>query len=176
MMVGKWILVLILIVGATLRLASASLAPLEAIERDELIPTAMTITKEHLPLRAAQHGILPAYIIRASGLAFGNSILGLRLTSVIAGVATILLLYVVGARWWGQSAGLIAASLAAEATTLTSRREQLSFPLIFSSLRSRFTHSRVSFTRSIRGAHLQKLAAGYMVLQPPVRSDFCARS
>ena len=68
-MVGRLLLVLILVVGTTLRLASASRTPLEAIERNEFIPTAMTISKEHLPLRAAQHGILPAYIIRASGLA-----------------------------------------------------------------------------------------------------------
>jgi 4-amino-4-deoxy-L-arabinose transferase-like glycosyltransferase len=111
MMVGKWILALILIVGATLRLAGASQAPIELIERDEFIPTAMSITKEHLPLRATQHGIVPAYIIRAGGLVFGNSILGLRLTSVIAGTATILLLYLVATRWWGQLAGLIAAGL-----------------------------------------------------------------
>ena len=112
-MVGKLLIILILIVGTALRIASASGDPLEDIERDEFIPIAMTITKEHLPLRASQHGILPAYIIRASGLAFGNSILGLRLTSVIAGVVTILFLYLIGTRWWGQSAGLIAAALLA---------------------------------------------------------------
>jgi 4-amino-4-deoxy-L-arabinose transferase-like glycosyltransferase len=134
MMVGKWILALILIVGATLRLAGASHAPLELIERDEFIPTAMTISREHLPLRASQHGILPAYIIRASGLVFGNSILGLRLTSVIAGTATILLLYLVAARWWGQSAGLIAAALLSIEryhTNISGRAIDLPFELLF---------------------------------------------
>ena len=153
MMVGKWILVLILIVGATLRLASASLAPLEAIERDESIPTAMTITKEHLPLRAAQHGILPAYIIRASGLAFGNSILGLRLTSVIAGVATILLLYVVGARWWGQSAGLIAAALLAVERyhiNISARAIEFPFDLFFLAI-AIYTFSRFLYAIDQRG-------------------------
>src|SRR5262249_4486013 len=133
-MITKCILVLILLMGVMLRLTNAWSSPPAFIERVEFIPTAMTINKEHLPLRAAQHGIIPAYIIRASGLVFGNSTLGLRLASVIAGTATILLLYLVAARWWGQSAGLIAAALLAIERyhiTISARAIDLPFDLFF---------------------------------------------
>jgi 4-amino-4-deoxy-L-arabinose transferase-like glycosyltransferase len=107
------ILVAVLLAGALLRLAGAVRAPLELIERDEFIPAAMTISWQHLPLRAAQHGAVPIYLIRTSGLLFGDSTLGLRLLSVIAGTATILLLYLIAKGWWGTVAGLVAAGLLA---------------------------------------------------------------
>ena len=156
-MVGRLLLVLILVVGTMLRVASASRDPLVAIERDEFIPIAMTITKEHLPLRAAQHGILPGYIIRAGGLAFGNSILGLRLISVIAGVATILLLYVVGARWWGQSGGLIAAALLAVERyhiNVSARAIDLPFELFFLAI-AIYTFSRFLYAIKQKAAPVE---------------------
>lgn len=66
---------------------------------------------DHLPIRVAQHGALPIDVIRASTLLFGESLTGVRTLSVVAGVATLVLLYLIVARWWGRSVGLIAAAL-----------------------------------------------------------------
>jgi 4-amino-4-deoxy-L-arabinose transferase-like glycosyltransferase len=127
----------ILLVGGALRLSGAFRAPVELIERDEFIPAAMTISSQHLPLRVAQHGAVPAYIIKASSLIFGDSLPGLRSLSVAAGTATILLLYLIAARWWGPLAGLVAAALLAidrYHIAISGRAIDLPFDLFFVAL------------------------------------------
>jgi 4-amino-4-deoxy-L-arabinose transferase-like glycosyltransferase len=134
---SRWILLAILLAGATIRLVGAGRAPLELIERDEFIPAAMTLSWDHHPIRVAQHGAVPMYFIRASGLLFGESAFGLRLMSVAAGLATALLLYLVAARWWGQTAGLTAAALLAfdrYHATISARAVDLPFDLLFIAL------------------------------------------
>jgi 4-amino-4-deoxy-L-arabinose transferase-like glycosyltransferase len=142
------VLVLILLVGGGLRLLSAVRAPLEGIETYEYIPTAMTLSWDHHPIRAAQHGAVPAYLIRASAVAFGDSTLGFRMFSVLAGTASILFLYLIAARWWGGVTGLIAAALLAVERyhiAVSARAIDLPFDLFFVALAmyctSRFLHA-----------------------------------
>jgi len=137
----------VLLVGGTLRLVSAVRAPLDLIEVDEFIPAAMTLSWEHHPIRATQHGAVPIYFIRASALIFGDSDLGFRMLSVVAGTATILLVYLIAARWWGAPSGLAAAALLALEryhTTISARAIDLPFDLLFVALAmfcfSRFLH------------------------------------
>lgn len=99
--------------GGWLRFANASTAPLEEIESYEYMPIAMTLSWDHHPARMAQHGAAPVYLIRLGSLIFGESNLGLRMMSILAGTATIALLYLIAARWWGPLAGLLAATLLA---------------------------------------------------------------
>ena len=130
-------LILVLVVGAALRITDAARAPLEGIEEYEFIPTALTLSWEHHPVRVAQHGALPAYIIRASGLVFGSSVFGFRLAAVLAGTATILLLYLLAARGWGPIAGLVAAGLLAVERyhiEVSARAIDLPFDLFFLAL------------------------------------------
>lgn len=109
----RLVLTVILCVAAALRLREASMAPLELIEKDEFIPGALTISTSHVPLRISQHGVLPMYLVRLSGLAFGDSPLGFRALSVVAGVLTVLTLFAIARRWWGARAGIGAAALLA---------------------------------------------------------------
>lgn len=110
---SRWLLVGIVFLGAWLRFEAARQSPSYYIERVEFIPIALTISPDHLPLRVSQHGALPAYLIRASGMIFGETLLGFRMLSVIAGTATIVLLFLIAARWWGTWPGLIAAAILA---------------------------------------------------------------
>jgi 4-amino-4-deoxy-L-arabinose transferase-like glycosyltransferase len=130
---SRLVIALIVVVAAGLRLWSAT-GPLDGIEAYEFIPAATTLTPDHLPIRLAQHGALPAYLIRGSSLIFGNSDLGFRAFSIIAGTATVLLLYLVAARWWGSLAGLMAAALLAidrYHIEISARAIDLPFDLMF---------------------------------------------
>jgi 4-amino-4-deoxy-L-arabinose transferase-like glycosyltransferase len=82
----------------------------------------------------AQHGALPAYSIRASGLIFGNTLRGWRMASVIAGTLTVLLIFAIGRLWWGPGPGLIAAWLLAVEryhVEISARAIDLPFDLLF---------------------------------------------
>lgn len=110
---STWMLLAILAVAALVRLIDAMRSPLELIERDEFIPGAIGISWDHLPLRVAQHGALPIYLVRFSALMFGETALGMRVLSVFAGTATIVLLYLIAKRWWNTPAALTTAALLA---------------------------------------------------------------
>jgi len=131
---ASWLLVLILALGGGLRLAFIGVEELNGIERSEFIPSAMSITWDHMPLRMSQHGALPAYVIRASGAIFGNTPVGWRVAGVIAGTATILVLFLIGRAAWSPAAGLIAAGLLAidrYHLNLSDRATDLPFDLLF---------------------------------------------
>lgn len=136
-----------LCVGAFLRFSDASREPLEFIEQLEFIPASKTLARDHLPIRVAQHGAVPVYLIRASTVLFGDSTIGARMLSVVAGTATILLLFLIGTRWWGPVAGLSAAAfLAVERYHITiTRAIDLPFDLFFITVAvycfSRFLHA-----------------------------------
>jgi 4-amino-4-deoxy-L-arabinose transferase-like glycosyltransferase len=129
---------LLLLAGAfLLRVRDASRAQLEFIERDEYIPAALTLSRDHHPIRLAQHGALPAYAVRLSGEVFGRSTLGWRMLSILVGTATILLLYLIAARWWGPVAGFVAGGLLAVDryhATISARAIDLPLDLFFIAL------------------------------------------
>lgn len=148
-------LLAVLALGGYLRLVSASERELEFIEAHEFLPAALTISWDHLPIRVAQHGAVPIYLIRAGTILFGRTTFEMRLMSVIFGVTTILLLYLIGARWWGHVAGLIAAALLAIERyhiEVSATAIDLSFDLCFVALAmfafSRFLHSLDASDRS----------------------------
>ncbi|MGH9387663.1 MAG: glycosyltransferase family 39 protein, partial [Vicinamibacterales bacterium] len=148
---ARWALVLILFGAASLRLLNARTSPLDEIEAIEFIPAAMTLSWEHHPIRVAQHAAVPIYLIRASALVFGESDVGLRAFSIIAGLATIALLYAVATRWWGPIAGLTVAVLMAMEryhVEVSARAFDLPFALLFAATAtfcfSRFLHARNS--------------------------------
>jgi 4-amino-4-deoxy-L-arabinose transferase-like glycosyltransferase len=144
---ARWALFGLLVVAGGMRVVSAARAPLELIERDEFIPAAMSLSLDHLPIRVAQHAAVPLYLIRASAMIFGESHLGLRMLSVVAGMGTILLLYLIAARWWGPVPAVAAASLLTidrYHATISARAIDLPFDLFFIALAmfcfSRFLH------------------------------------
>lgn len=134
---GRLALIIIVLVAALLRVWNAATARPLMIERLEYVPAALTISWDHMPVRIAQHGALPAYFVRLSGLLFGDSDLGFRLSSVIAGTATVVLMYLVARRWWGPLAGLTAAALLAFEryhVRVSARAIDLPFDLFFVAL------------------------------------------
>jgi 4-amino-4-deoxy-L-arabinose transferase-like glycosyltransferase len=126
-----------LVAGAGLRYSNAATAPLEGIERFEFIPAATTLSWDHHPIRLAQHGAVPAYLIRLSAALFGDSDLGFRMLGVVVGTATIALLFLIAARWWGSVAGLTVATLLSIEryhATVSARAVDLPFDLFFVTL------------------------------------------
>jgi|SRR6185503_8141849 len=133
----SWTLVALVMLGGALRYSSAWNAPQEVIEYQEFIPGAMTLSWDHHPIRLAQHGALPHYFIRLSAWLFGETPFGFRALSVCAGTATILMLYLIGARWWGPRAGLVAAGLLAVERyhiAVSGRAIDLPFDLFFTTV------------------------------------------
>lgn len=149
----NWVMILIIFLACWFRFMSAFESPLEAIEKEEFIPFASSISWSHLPIREYQHAALPGYLIKVSSVLFGSSLFGYRIFNVLAGIGTILLLYMIGRRWWGPSVGNWAAFLLAVDRyhiNISARAIDLSFDLFFIALAmwafSRFLHS-VRITR-----------------------------
>ena len=67
----------------------------------------------YLPVHDFRHPSLPAYFIRAGRFVLGETALGYRLGGVIAGVATIVIVYLLARRWFGTPAAIVAAALLA---------------------------------------------------------------
>jgi 4-amino-4-deoxy-L-arabinose transferase-like glycosyltransferase len=61
----------------------------------------------------SDHPPLGIWLVRASGTLFASSVPGLRGVSVLCGAATVLVVYLLGRRLWGERAGLLAAALLA---------------------------------------------------------------
>ena len=143
-----WVMVLIFAIAFWLRITSAFESPVELIEKEEFIPFASSISWSHLPIREYQHAALPGYLIKVSSVFFGTSLFGYRIFNVFAGIGTIVLLYMIGRRWWGARVGSWAAFLMAVDRyhiNISARAIDLSFDLFFIALAmwafSRFLHS-----------------------------------
>lgn len=67
----------------------------------------------HLPIHGDTHPILPAYFMRAGTLLFGETLLGFRLLSVVAGALTVFLAGRIASRVAGLPAGIATAVLLA---------------------------------------------------------------
>ena len=66
-----------------------------------------------LPLRGRFHATLPAYVVKLSGILFGEDILGFRILNILIGVVTVGVIFLIARRVGGRSAGLWAAALLA---------------------------------------------------------------
>ena len=108
-----WPVASIVVVAAALRLYSSVSAPYLYIEAEEYVKFAQRISWDHLPIREMQHAALPSYLIKFSGLLFGQTRVGYRMLGVLAGVGTILVIYRLGLQWWGRGAARWAALLLA---------------------------------------------------------------
>jgi 4-amino-4-deoxy-L-arabinose transferase-like glycosyltransferase len=103
--------VTLLLAAAVVRLYFAATQPYVHDEVNTAIPLARTISFTpgyiHLPLRGENHPALPAYVVKASGEFFGRTQTGYRMLSLLLGLGTIVLIYLlaldtvgpIGARW-----------------------------------------------------------------------------
>ena len=105
----------ILLAALGIRLHFAIVAPYVWDEFRDWIPLANSISLDwatfNLPIHDGQHPSLPAYVMRAGSLLLGDTPLGYRLGSVVTGVTTIALIYLLARRWFGETAALVAAAL-----------------------------------------------------------------
>lgn len=103
-------------VGLALRLLGAWFGNLMFDERAHLA-LAQTIDfhpdRFHLVFRTLDHPLLSIYILKCSGLLFGESDFGLRILHVLFGTATIVPVYFLGCELRSREAGLWAAALLA---------------------------------------------------------------
>jgi 4-amino-4-deoxy-L-arabinose transferase-like glycosyltransferase len=112
---NRWALPGLVLVGLALRLYGAARAGL-TFDESIVWAFAREITAGpvvHLVSRTADHPLLNAYLVRASGLAFGETDLGLRVLHACLGSATIVVVYGLGKTLWDWRAGLLAAGLLA---------------------------------------------------------------
>ncbi len=110
-------LVVILLVALVLRVYVAMVSTYTWDEDRDWIPVAKLISLQpsnpDLPIRGGQHPALPAYFIRLGSLVLGENNLGFRFASLLAGLLTVYLLYVIGREWAGVWAGRLSAGLLA---------------------------------------------------------------
>lgn len=108
-------LLLILLAALLLRLQLATTEPYIHDEANTSIPLSRTISFApghlNLPLRAENHGALPAYVVKASSTLFGMTRLGYRLAHVILGLCTAGLVFLLTRQWYGAVAARWAAAL-----------------------------------------------------------------
>jgi 4-amino-4-deoxy-L-arabinose transferase-like glycosyltransferase len=111
------VFVLILLAAAFLRLHLATTEPYIHDEENTSIPLSKTISfapgNLNLPLRAENHGALPAYVVKASSTLFGTTPLAYRAVHVVGGLATIAMIFFVTQAWYGPVAARWAAALLA---------------------------------------------------------------
>ena len=110
-------LLLIVLAAAALRLqTAATLAPIHD-EVNTSLPLAQSISLDparlNLPLRAVNHGALPAYFVKISSLVAGETLIGYRAAHVVIGLCTILLIYALTRQWYDVVAARCAALLLA---------------------------------------------------------------
>jgi 4-amino-4-deoxy-L-arabinose transferase-like glycosyltransferase len=107
---------LILAVALVLRLLGAWFGNLVFDERAHLA-LAQTIDlhpqRLHLVYRTLDHPLLSIYVLKLSGLFFGESNFGLRILHVLFGTATVIPVYFLGRELQNQATGLWAAALLA---------------------------------------------------------------
>jgi 4-amino-4-deoxy-L-arabinose transferase-like glycosyltransferase len=112
---GDPILWTILLIALILRLYLASTTSYIWDEEREFLPIAQSISLSsdslHLPIRTQNHGALPAYFIKAGSIIGGENVLGFRLSSILAGGLTILVVALLAFIWSGHEAALWSAAL-----------------------------------------------------------------
>jgi len=108
---------LILLAALLLRLYFATTAGYIHDEENASIPGSQTISfapgNLQLPIRGRNHPALPAYFVKASSMLFGTTPLGYRLVHVLAGLCTIVMIFVLARQWYGPVAARWAAALLA---------------------------------------------------------------
>jgi 4-amino-4-deoxy-L-arabinose transferase-like glycosyltransferase len=110
------LLTFILASGLVLRLCGAWYASLTFDERAHLaLAETVDLRPDHVHLvsRTLDHPFLSIYVLRLGGAVLGKSDFALRLPYVLAGTATILVVYFIGRRAFSPPAGLWAAALLA---------------------------------------------------------------
>ena len=111
------VLVLVLLGALAARLQLAQTLPLIHDEENTSIPLSRLISfeagKRNLPIRAVNHGALPAYFVKLSSTLFGETPLGYRAVHVGSSLLTIVLVSLMARRAYGSEAALAAAVLLA---------------------------------------------------------------
>jgi 4-amino-4-deoxy-L-arabinose transferase-like glycosyltransferase len=107
----------LLLAALLIRLDLAVTRPYIHDEDNNAIPLARSISfapgQLNLPIRGENHLALPAYVVKASSTLFGTTPLGYRLLHLLAGLATIALIYALTNQWYGSVAARWAAALLA---------------------------------------------------------------
>ena len=108
---GLFLLVLLGALAARMQLAET--VPLIHDEENTTIPLSRLISfdegKRNLPIRAVNHGALPAYFAKLSSSLFGERALGYRTVHVGLSLLTIVLVFLLARRVYGSQAALAAA-------------------------------------------------------------------
>lgn len=111
------IFALILLAALLLRLYFATTAEYIYDEESASIPRSQTISfapgNLQLPIRGQNHPALPAYFVKVSSVLFGTTPLGYRLVHLLAGLCTIVLIFLIARQWYGPVAARWAAALLA---------------------------------------------------------------
>lgn len=117
----------------------------------------------HLPIRAENHGALPAYIVKASGALFGTSRVGYRALHILLGLATVVLVFLVARQWYGPVAGWWAAGLLAfnEYYLAISARATAHVPHLFFLAAALYAFSRFLAAPRARYLYLAGIAVGF---------------
>ena len=107
-------LFLLLLLGAlAARMQLAQTLPLVHDEENTTIPLSRLISfeegKRNLPIRAINHGALPAYFAKLSSTLFGERTIGYRAVHIALSLLTIVLVFLLARRVYGSQAALAAA-------------------------------------------------------------------
>jgi 4-amino-4-deoxy-L-arabinose transferase-like glycosyltransferase len=149
--------------------ARVDLARNEAYIHDEentAIPLSRLISFEpgnlNLPIRAENHGALPAYIVKASGALFGTTRTGYRTLHIMLGLCTVLLIYLVAVQWYGMGAARFAALLLAfnEYFLAISSRATAHVPHLFFMASALYAFSRFLAVQKVAYLYVSGLAVG----------------
>jgi len=159
----------LVILGAALlvRLQLATTAPYIHDEENTAIPLSRVISLSpghiNLPLRAENHGALPAYVVKASSAIFGTTRLGYRALHVAIGLGAIVLVFLLTKEWYGPVAARWAAALMAfnEYYLAISSRATAHAPHLFLVAAAIFSFAR--FLRVQRAGYLYA-AGGFLGL------------
>lgn len=111
------LVVLVVVLGAVLRIQLAAASPYFPDESDGYLPLASSISFSgdslNLPLRGRNHPALVGYVIRLSQALFGSSPLGTRLLHVLMATASIAIAAAMTRQWYGVGIARWTASLLA---------------------------------------------------------------
>jgi len=108
---------LIFLAALLLRLFFATTASYIYDEDSASIPRSQSISfapgNLQLPIRGQNHPAMPAYFVKVSSMLFGTTPLGYRLVHVLAGMGTIVMIFLLARTWYGPVAARWAAALLA---------------------------------------------------------------
>ena len=158
--------VLMLLGAAAARLQLADTRPLVYDEANTSIPLSRLISFDeetrNLPLRAVNHGALPAYFVKASTTLFGERLLGYRVVHVVASLLTIVLVGLLVRRVYGPEAALAASTLLAfnEYFLSVSARATAHLPYLLLATLAIVSFSRFLLSRRVAWLYLAGGALG----------------